>query len=59
MTEMNRWQGAGILLAAGVIYTAGGIAVFYKWVLTEDEKQKGLGMIRRSLGVIRGQEAAA
>jgi O-antigen/teichoic acid export membrane protein len=59
VAEMNRWQGAGVLLAAGVVYAAGGIAVFYKWVLTEDEKQKGLGMLRRSLGVIRGQEAAA
>ena len=57
--ELNRWQGAGVLVAAGLIYAAGGIAVLQWWVLTDDEKQKGLGMIRHSLGVLRGQEATA
>jgi len=57
--ELNRWQGAGVLLAASVIYAAGGIAVLNLWVLTDDEKQKGLGMIRHGLGALRGREVAA
>jgi O-antigen/teichoic acid export membrane protein len=57
--ELSRWQGAGVLVAASLIYAAGGIAVLQWWVLTDDEKQKGLGMIRHSLGVLRGQGATA
>jgi hypothetical protein len=29
------------------------------WVLTDEEKHKGIGLIRHGLGVLRGQEAAA
>jgi O-antigen/teichoic acid export membrane protein len=57
--ELNRWQGAGVLLAAGLIYAAGCIAVLQWWVLTDEEKQKGLGLIRRGLGILRREEVAA
>jgi hypothetical protein len=59
VAEVNRWQGVGVLLAAGLIYAAGGIAVLHWWVLTDEEKHKGIGLIRHGLGVLRGQEAAA
>ena len=56
---LNRWQGAGVLLAVGVVYLAGLVAVLHRWVLTEDEKQKGYGFVHRGLGVFRGREATA
>ena len=56
---VNRWQGAGVLLLAGILYLAGAVAVLNRWVLTEDEKQRGLGWYRRSLGMLRGREVTA
>jgi hypothetical protein len=58
VAEVNRWQGAGILVGAGVLYGAVGLAVLYRWVLTDEEKQKGLEQVRHSLGALRRQEAA-
>jgi O-antigen/teichoic acid export membrane protein len=55
----NRWQGAGVLLAAGILYSVGGIAVLNRWVLTDAEKQKEFRWYRRSLGMLRGREATA
>jgi O-antigen/teichoic acid export membrane protein len=59
VSELNRWQGAGVLAAAGAIYAVGGIAVSYRWVMTDEERQLGLEMVRRGLGLFRGAEAAA
>jgi O-antigen/teichoic acid export membrane protein len=59
VSMLNRWQGAGILLAVGVLYLAGLVAVLHRWVLTEDEKQKGYQFVHRGLGVFRGREATA
>jgi O-antigen/teichoic acid export membrane protein len=56
---LNRWQGAGILLAAGILYMAGVVAVLNLWVLTDDEKEKQIGWYRRGLGMLRGGEATA
>jgi O-antigen/teichoic acid export membrane protein len=56
---VNRWQGAGILLIAGILYTAAAIAVLNRWVLTDAEKQKEIGWYRRSLGMLRGKEVTA
>lgn len=56
---VNRWQGAGILLVAGILYTAGAIAVLNRWVLTDAEKQKEIGWYRRGLGMLRGREVTA
>jgi hypothetical protein len=56
---MNRWQGAGVLFAAGILYTAGAVAVLNRWVLTDAEKQKEITWYRRSLGMLRGREATA
>jgi hypothetical protein len=56
---VNRWQGAAVLLLAGILYLAGALAVLNRWVLTEAEKQKGIGWYRRGLGMLRGREATA
>jgi hypothetical protein len=56
---VNRWQGAAVLLVAGILYLAGALAVLNRWVLTEAEKQKGIGWYRRGLGMLRGREATA
>jgi hypothetical protein len=42
-----------------LIYAAGGIVVLNLWVLTDEEKQKCLGLVRHGLGALRGQEASA
>jgi O-antigen/teichoic acid export membrane protein len=59
VAAVNRWQGAVVLLAAGIVYAAGVVAMLHRWVLTNEEKQKGHGVIRRYLGVFRDREATA
>ncbi|MGD0345765.1 MAG: hypothetical protein ABSA85_03360 [Terracidiphilus sp.] len=59
VASVNRWQGAGVLLLAGILYLAGALAVLNRWVLTEAEKEKGIGWYRRGLGMLRGREATA
>lgn len=56
---VNRWQGAGILLVAGILYSVAAIAVLNRWVLTDAEKQKEIGWYRRGLGMLRGREVTA
>jgi hypothetical protein len=56
---LTRWQGAGVLLAVGIVYTAVLAAVLHRWVLTDEEKQKGHGLLQQSLHVFRGREATA
>jgi O-antigen/teichoic acid export membrane protein len=59
VAAVNRWQGAGVLLAVGMLYLAGLIAVLHRWVLTDEEKQKGYALVSRSLGGFRSREATA
>lgn len=59
VAQANRWQGAGILLAVGVVYGAGMLTLLYRWVLTAEEKQVGHGLVNRGLEVFRGREATA
>ncbi len=59
VAAMSRWQGAGVLLAAGILYVAAVVAVLNSWVLTDAEKQKQLRWCRRGLGMLRGGEVAA
>jgi O-antigen/teichoic acid export membrane protein len=56
---VNRWQGAGVLLAAGILYAVAAIAVLNRWVLTDAEKQKEIGWYRRGLGMLRRKEVTA
>ena len=49
--RLNRWQGAGMLLAAGLLYAAVLAAMLYRWVLTNEEKQATFGAVRRGLGI--------
>jgi O-antigen/teichoic acid export membrane protein len=59
VAQVNRWQGAGVVLAASLIYAAAVIFMLHVWVLTDGEKAKGLGVARRVLGVYRSREATA
>jgi O-antigen/teichoic acid export membrane protein len=58
-TLNNRWQGAGVLLAAGIVYLAALAVVLHRWVFTDDERQKGYGILHRGLGMFSGREATA
>jgi len=55
----NRWQGAAVLMAAGVIYAAGVLVLLYRLILTGEEKQRGLALVRNRLYMLRGSEEAA
>ena len=46
VAETSRWQGAGVLLVVGMLYAAAVIAVLHCWVLTDEEKQKGVRVVR-------------
>jgi O-antigen/teichoic acid export membrane protein len=59
VAAMNRWQGAGVLLAAGIVYVAGMMTVLNLWVLTNAEKQKELRWCRKSVGMLRDEGVAA
>ncbi len=55
----GRWQGAGVLLAGGILYLAGTAAVLNFWVLTDAEKQKQAYWYRKGLRMLRRREATA
>ena len=59
VAAVSRWQGAAVLLVAGMVYGVGAIAVINRWVLTEAEKQKQATWYRRGIGMLRGREATA
>jgi hypothetical protein len=59
VSALNRWQGAGVLLVVGLIYGAVLVGVFYRWVLTDGEKQEGSRLVQRGLEAFRGREATA
>lgn len=55
----GRWQGAGIVVAFGLIYLAASLVILYRWVLTDNEKNQGLNLLQRSMSKVRRQELAA
>jgi O-antigen/teichoic acid export membrane protein len=59
VTTVNRWQGAGVLAVVGLVYAVAVIAMLHYWVLTGEEKQKGIKLVRQILGVFRSQGATA
>ena len=59
VAEMNRWQGAGVIAAVGLVYTVAVTAMLHYWVLTDEEKQKGIKLVRQVLGIFRSQGATA
>ncbi len=59
VAKVNRWQGAGVLLAAGILYSLAAIVVLNRWILTDAEKQNEIGWYRRGLGMLRGREVTA
>jgi len=56
---VNRWQGAGVLLVVGLIYAAAVVAMLYRWVLTGEEKQEGIRIVRMGWLRLRGEGARA
>jgi O-antigen/teichoic acid export membrane protein len=56
---LNRWQGAGILIVAGLVYGVALVGVFHRWVLTDGEKQESYRLLHRGLEMFRGREATA
>lgn len=56
---VGRWQAAGLVVIFGLVYLAGCFAILHQWVLTNDEKQKTVSMLQRSLAMLRRQEVAA
>jgi O-antigen/teichoic acid export membrane protein len=59
VAQVNRWQGAGVLLVVGIVYLAALAVVLQRWVLTNEEKQKVHGIFHRGLGVFSGREVTA
>jgi hypothetical protein len=59
VAALSRWQGAGVLLALGVVYLIGLAVVLHRWVLTDEEQQKVHGFLHRGLGVFSGREVTA
>lgn len=56
---VNRWQGAGVLFAVGLLYSAGLLALLHWLVFTEEEKHQGKRLVLKGLQVFRGREATA
>ena len=59
VAEMNRWQGAGVIAVVGLVYAVAVVASLHYWVLTNEEKQKGIKLVRQVLGIFRSREATA
>jgi len=59
VASVNRWQGAAVLAGASVVYAVGVLAMWHRWVLTRDEKQKGLDLYCRGVEIFRGGDATA
>jgi hypothetical protein len=59
VAETNRWQGAGVMAVVGLVYAAMIIATLHCWILTSEEKQKGIKLVRQVLDSFRGRGATA
>jgi hypothetical protein len=59
VAALNRWGGAAVLGAAGLVYAVLVSAMLVQWVFTDAEKQRGRGMIQKGWGILRGVEATA
>ena len=59
VAETNRWQGAGVIAAVGLFYAVAVVAILHYWVVTNEEKQKGIRLVRQVLGIFRSQGATA
>jgi hypothetical protein len=56
---VNRWQGAAVIVAGGILYSAGVLAVLFRWVLTAVERQQMGKCIGLGVGFLRTREATA
>jgi len=59
VARVNRWQGAGVILAGGILYSAGILSVLYRWILTEVERHQVDKYIGLGFGFLRTREATA
>jgi hypothetical protein len=50
---VDRWEGAGVLLIAGVLHAALTAALLHRWALTDAERNKAAAMVRGLTGVFR------
>jgi len=53
----NRWQGAGVLLVAGILYVLATMALLWRWAFTVEERDIGMSLYRKVLMAIRRREA--
>ena len=51
--SLGRWQGAAIILAAGILYSLLLAAILYRWAMTGEERQKGTELYRRGISILR------
>jgi O-antigen/teichoic acid export membrane protein len=59
VARVNRWQGAGLIVVAAILYSAGVLVVLYRWVLTLSERQQVGKYIGLGLGPFGAREATA
>ncbi len=59
VAETSRWQGVEVIAAVGLVYAAAVSAMLHYWILTDEEKQKGIKLVRQVLGSFRSQGATA
>jgi len=59
VAQVSRWQGAGVLLGTAILYAIGALVVLERFVLTDEEKQRGRELVRGRLGTVLNGEAAA
>jgi hypothetical protein len=48
-----------VIAVVGLVYAAAVIATMHYWILTNEEKQKGIKLVRQVLGSFHSQGATA
>ena len=59
VARVSRWQGAAVIVVAGILYSAGVLVVLHRWVLTVSERQQVGKYIGLGLGFLGTREATA
>jgi O-antigen/teichoic acid export membrane protein len=47
VSQVNRWAGAGVLLAAGLVYAVVVAVSLYRWVFTSEERVRSAAILRK------------
>jgi O-antigen/teichoic acid export membrane protein len=56
---LGRWQGAAVLLAAGLVYLAATSALLYRWVFSTSERVQARAMLLKVTALLSNREVAA